>query len=312
MSATVTPTPKQSKRLESEANALRDFLEEVRSDTADLIFGIPPDKHLYHYTDLNGLQGIISRQDLWLTDSRFSNDSEEMRHGYTVARTAIEEQRRFAQQTSNQDSLDVLAKLQELIDKPPAEAVYISCFCLEENLLSQWRGYAAAGLGVSLELDPQKFAQITGPGSPSKGLMRLWQVFYNPQTQTDIMSKAVQFGLMRAGSVEERAKAAAEAIFFFVPTFKNNDFHEENECRLIFTPPPDCTVNPQFRVSRGMLVPYYSVHDLTNGAFMLPIKRVVVGPSANRDINTTSVRAMLAAYGYEHVPVDTSLTPLRA
>jgi hypothetical protein len=312
MSATGPASPKRSKRLDSEANALRVFLQQVGSFTTELIYGVPDGKRLYHYTDLNGLHGIISKQDLWLTDSRYSNDSEEMRHGYSVARAVLEEQQRRAAQSGNQDHIAVLAKLAELLATPPAEAVYISCFCLEGNLLSQWRGYAANGTGVSMELEPSLFETITGPESPSKGLMRLWKVFYDAQTQTSIMTAAVQFGLNHPGSIEERAKYAAEGIFFFVPTFKHNDFHQEDECRLIFTPPPDCTVNPQFRVGRGMLTPYYSLHALTAGTFRLPIKRVVVGPSPHKEMNVASVRAMLAAYDYEHVPVEASATPFRA
>jgi len=71
-------TPKRS---DSEAAGLRDFLKRVGSYARDLIYGVPPDKYLFHYTDLNGLQGILSNADLWLTDSRYLNDSEEMRHG---------------------------------------------------------------------------------------------------------------------------------------------------------------------------------------------------------------------------------------
>jgi hypothetical protein len=48
-------------------------------------------------------------------------------------------------------------------------------------------------------------------------------------------------------------------------------------------------------VGSYMLVPYYSVNDLTNGSFRLPIKRIVVGPSPHKDINMSSVRAILAA-----------------
>jgi hypothetical protein len=305
-------SPKRPKRQDSEANALREFLESVGSYTTDLIFGVPEGKRLYHYTDLNGLQGIISNQDLWLTDSRYSNDSEEMRTGYGVAHDVLDRKRLQAAAGNDHDSIAFLDSLSQLLATPPAEAVYIGCFCLEGNLLSQWRGYAANGTGVSLEFDPPRFAYMTGPDSPPKGLMRLWKVFYDSTTQTNIMTDAIQFASARTGSVEERAKYAADSIFFFVPTFKHHDFHQEDECRLIFTPLPDCTVSPRFRVSRGMLVPYYSVNDLTNGSFRLPIKRIVVGPSPHKDINVASVRAMLAAYGYDDVPVEGSDTPFRA
>jgi hypothetical protein len=298
-------TPKRS---DAEADALRSFLQSVGSYTVDLIFGVPPDQHLFHYTDLNGLQGILTNGDLWLTDSRYSNDSEEMHHGYTVAGTVLDE---LTAKGGDPQWLEYLGKVREILGKPPAEAVYIGCFCLEGNLLSQWRGYAANGSGVSLEFDPPKFGDITGPDSPSRGLMRLWKVFYDGKTQKNIMNEALNFGYQRAGTLEEKAKYASEAIFFFVPTFKHHDFHQEDECRLIFTPPPDCQVAPRFRVSRGMLVPYYSVKDLKSD-FSLPIKRIVVGPSPHRDLNAASVKAMLATRGLTTIGVEKSLTPFRA
>jgi len=299
-------TPKRS---ESEADALRGFLQQVGSYTQDLIFGIPAGTYLFHYTDLAGLQGIIANKDLWLTDSRYSNDSEEMRHGYKVAETVIKD---LEAKGGDPQWLEYLGKVRALLGKPPVEAVYITCFCLEGNLLSQWRGYAASGSGVSLEFDPPQFSYITGDDSPSRGLMRLWKVFYGEPQQKGIMEHAINFGYQRAGSLDEKAKYASEAIFFFVPTFKHSDFHQENECRLIFTPPPDCKVPPKFRVGRGMLIPYYSVSSLTEGNFKLPIKRIVVGPSPLREMNAASVKAMLAAHGYEGIAVESSNTPFRA
>ena len=44
---------------------------------------------VYHYTDLNALNGIVASQDLWLTNLQFSNDSEEIEHGRTVVENAI-------------------------------------------------------------------------------------------------------------------------------------------------------------------------------------------------------------------------------
>ena len=48
---------------------------------------------LYHYTDLNALISILSNHDLWLTNSRFSNDEHEITHGYNVAFSVIKEKR---------------------------------------------------------------------------------------------------------------------------------------------------------------------------------------------------------------------------
>jgi hypothetical protein len=86
------------------------------------------------------------------------------------------------------------------------------------------------------------------------------------------------------------ARKAADAIQFFIPTFKNPAFHEENEWRLIFTPSPGgadiALPKVKFRVGRSMLVPYYSLQDIRASPMspvvmpsLLPIVGVRLGPS---------------------------------
>ena len=56
-------------------DSFRWILDSVGSYHPDLIF--VPKVPVYHYTDLGGLHGIITNDDLWLTNSRYSNDEEE-------------------------------------------------------------------------------------------------------------------------------------------------------------------------------------------------------------------------------------------
>jgi hypothetical protein len=126
-----------------------------------------------------------------------------------------------------------------------------------------------------------------------------------------ILDQAIRDPFSWPGDIEHRAARAADAIEFFIPTFKNADFEEEKEFRLIFTPPERCPVKPAFRVRGAMLVPYYSLKELSGGT-PLPITGVTVGPSTNRKMNVESVRMMLAKLGYTGVTVDASPTPYRA
>jgi len=285
----------------------------VQSFTEDLIYGPAQGQSLYHYTDLAGLQGIVQNHDLWLTHSRYSNDDEEITHGYRIVKEVIDGERLGAEMPDKITYLDILA---ELVKNPTPEGVYICCFCLEDNLLSQWRGYGANGTGVSVRFDPDAFAYITGSDSPHGGLMRLWKVFYETERQKFIVKAAIDFALNdpTPRSVEERAQQAADAIQFFIPTFKNQGFSEERECRLIFTPPPDCRVQPQFRVTRGMLAPYYSLRKLSGDSpspRRLPIMGVRIGPSANKRLNLESAQMLLTQADYINVIVDSSNTPYR-
>lgn len=241
--------------------ALSSFLDSIGSFNVDLIF-TPQTKlregslQLYHYTDLGGLIGIVEKHDLWLTHSRYSNDEEEMRTGLRVVEEVIDQ----AVHSGTYDPI-YLQELQRITSSP--EGVYICCFCEEENLLSQWRAYGASGSGVSLQFAPKQFADISGPDNIN-GLLRFWKVFYRADTQRDIIQKALLFYAPQGAQLDpaERARKAADAIRFFIPTFKNQDFEEEKEWRLIFTPSPQATIPPRFRVGRNMLVPYYSLRDL--------------------------------------------------
>lgn len=205
-----------------------------------------------------------------------------------------------------------LQRLKELLSQPGTDGVYICCFCEKNNLLSQWRGYGANGFGVSLKFEKMRFSHVTGADCPA-GLLRLWKVFYPLEQQRKIVSKAIDFAWYYSGQSgdEGRARRAVEAIQFFIPTFKNPDFAEEQEWRLIFTPDPAFAQKPSFRTGRNMLIPYYGLKSLGWGNNPLPVTGITVGPGTQKDINAQGVRMLLDARAYAGVPVEVSNTPFR-
>jgi hypothetical protein len=290
---------------------LREFLDSIRSFAGPaLILESRSVPRLYHYTDLAGLNGVVSKNDLWLTHVRFCNDDEELTHGQKIVAQTL------AAEKSNpipDDQRAYLNKVEELVSKPVPDGVYICCFCAEDNLLSQWRGYAANGAGVSIELNHGEFEYLTGPDCPH-GLLRLWKVFYNEDQQRRIVAKALEFAwtMQTHLPMEKRIQNAADAIQFFIPTFKNRDFEEENEWRLIFTPRPNAPVTPQFRTARNMLVPYYTLQKLGWLATRpLPVTGLCIGPSIHKQLNAQSAELLLRQRGYVNVPITISQTPFR-
>lgn len=305
----VEPAP-VSTRPSLDIEALREFLDNLGSFAGpELILESSRVSRLYHYTDLAGLNGILSTNDLWLTHLRFSNDDEEMTHGQNIV-AQILKMRREQADPAQATYLEIIEKI---LDEPLAGGVYICCLCEKDNLLSQWRGYAANGTGVSIELAHQNFNFLTGPDC-SHGLLRLWNVFYREDQQRNIIGKAIDFAWLHQThlTVDKRAQNAADAIQFFIPTFKNHDFEEENEWRLIFTPRPDLQVKPRFRIARNMLVPYYSLQDLGwSSTQPLPITGLCIGPSVNKMLNVQSTQLLLKERNYTNIPVTVSKTPFR-
>lgn len=309
------------------------FLLSVQSYSAELIFGVAPGERLYHYTDLAALVGILGGHDLWLTHARYSNDDEELRYGAALARRVLDEARAAPPADAAAAPAvwaDYVAAVADGLEAALDEHVYIACFCLQDDLLSQWRSYGANGTGASLAFDPAGFDRVTGFDSPHGGLMRLWKVFYAAATQQKIVRNALDFAYRHyaAEPPAARARRAGYAIRFFVPTFKHPDFDGEHECRLIFTPPPACPVAPRFRSARGMLVPYYSLRELAGWSvparddaawrlphWRLPVVGARVGPSPHKALNADGLRLLLAREGYDlragGVPVVVSATPYR-
>ena len=292
----------------SDTERLKPFLQAVGSYSSDLIFGVK--QQLFHYTDLSGFQSIVANHDLWLSHLRYSNDEEEMVHGQRLVMEVIEDQRKAQPSPERIAFLDsVRQELSQQVD------VYICCFCLQDDLLSQWRGYGANGSGVSIMIDPNEFEWLTGPDSPPGGLLRVWSVFYDEQLQRNIVRGLLDAGINQLGMADERAKDTAAALQFFVPTFKNASFSGEQECRLVFTPAASFQLSPRFRVRGGVLLPYFSLKDLRQlrpgVPEQLPIRGVRIGPSVNKLLNKGSAEMMLRATGYCNASVECSDVPFR-
>lgn len=299
----------------TDTERLKPFLKAVGSYNPELIF---VKEQIFHYTDLIGFQSILSKHDLWLTHLRYSNDEEEMLHGQRIVSEVIDEELKAEELKAGPvpEKIDFLKGVKKKLERQVD--VYICCFCLQDDLLSQWRGYGANGSGVSIGLDAKEFEWVTGPDSPPDGLLRVWKVFYEEHRQRKIIKAFLDCGIGRPGTLEERVEDTAAAIQFVIPTFKNQSFEKEDECRMIFTPAAGFKLSPQFRVRGGMLVPYFSLKDLRDllghrqgMPAQLPISSIRLGPSVNKLLNKGSVEMMLKACEYGSKPVECSAIPFR-
>lgn len=305
--------PLPAPRAPIDIDILTGFLNSLESYSQDLVQHLRSGQTLCHYTSLDGAIGIVSGGDLWLTNSRYSNDDEELNYGHRLVDAVLDELEHEA--ATNASRLEWLHRLRLAVAAARGDQVYVCCFCEKDNLLSQWRGYAENGGGVSVEFDPNGFAAIAGPDC-SHGLMRLWKVFYDLAQQRKIVRDCVDYPWWPSTNDDDRIRFVVDALQFFMPTFKNGDFREEQERRLIFTPYPGALPKPKFRTRRGLLVPYFSLQELSQPlgggpAFKLPIKGLLIGPGLHRALNVESAKMMLAKHDYPDVVVKASTTPYR-
>jgi hypothetical protein len=304
-----SPTPGERAQHGERIKGLTDFIGYLGSREIDLTLVGRGETPLFHYTNLDGLKGIVENQDLWLTHAQYSNDEREITLGLDIARRVIAALRR---QKGTARKHAYLTALLGLLTPARSADVYICCLCERDDVLSQWRAYGGDGNGVTLEINPKEFADYTG--FHPTGVLSLWRVKYQQPDQISTMREAVEWTFAQHGrdrSPDEAAQLAKRIIDFFVPTFKDDGFEEEQEWRLIFAPAPGM-VKPRFRVARSMIGRYHSLKELvasrsTQGeTWRLPIRAVRIGPSRHKELNALSAEALLLSAGYEGVRVERS------
>ena len=113
---------------------LTNFVISLLSYSTDLIQHQRSGQALCHYTTLDGARNILSGGDLWLTNSRYSNDDEELSYGHRLVEGVFDELE------TDGVPRPWLQQLRDRLEKARGDEVYICCFCEKDNILSQWRG----------------------------------------------------------------------------------------------------------------------------------------------------------------------------
>ena len=283
---------------------------------------------IYHYTDVEGLKGIIEGNCLWASAAQFLNDSSEIEYGHKLVRAELDEWVRVNEGRTTFGAgvlLMLWSRFSTSTEKLPA-AVYVACFCESGSLLSQWRTYGQAGgysLGFEIE-DSWPTISLTPRGSYWE--TRLQKVIYSVSAQKRRISSLLRkvYEAMdehpAPGTVEaapllmEVTDFVYELLLDEIATFKNPAFEEEREWRLVIrrrwidfgedkSPDPA----PKFRRSRGSLVPYL---ELCPGARTIPLKSIRFGPSLERKRVETPLGLLLSSCGFGPVNIEGSDVPV--
>lgn len=277
---------------------------------------------LYHYCPYETFLKIIKNRSIRLSSLSLSNDSME---GKVVAELITDwASRAIPDDSDRQEFVEAIKHLNDLYDGLG--------FCLSEDgdLLSQWRGYADDGRGVSigfskkcLELFASKHLGETYPR------LKLKKVIYDPGEQRKLldptcieMQKLIEEGAVKgtlvwAGGVNPRGpyddpqmelvgKMLSLIHILFLP--KHSSFYEEMEWRLIapyFKKNEDIKIC--FRNGNMGATPYIDLtlpHSDEN-----PILRVILGPK--NPIAKQEVESVLKANGFANATVKGSISSYR-
>ena len=266
---------------------------------------------LYHYCGNDAFLSILKSKCVRLSDLSMSNDYME---GKWIRDRVLER--------LPEHNIGCAAKnfIEENITKYTTIIGGVG-FCLSEegDLLSQWRGYADDGSGVSIGFNKNRLGGL-GFGT------ELCKVQYNTESQLSIADSligGVKDALPEDFSGSDNgiyAHDANDEIFRYINhlyRMKNPSFYEEKEWRLLraVAANPDCSNElhfMDFKAKGGGIAPYVDVSlgsDIEDIIKNDVIEEVFLGPR-----NTTPpkvVKGVLDKYGFPKVEVKNSAASYR-
>jgi hypothetical protein len=264
---------------------VNEFLEQV------------PESPLYHYTNANGLIGILRSKTIWASSIHHLNDTQEYKHAVGMIsdelKKRIDEVNPFTLHPGH--PIESLHLLQENLHSLEKTTVYVASFSEQKDVLSQWRGYCKEGDGYSIGFMPQILTCLNGKGH------QLVKCVYRPEDQRSLCNALIDSyleidakfvgkrTLWRHGSKSEwRTKFSLLAA-----AIKHEGFQEEVEWRLVGK--EDDNIIVEFRSGRSGVVPYIEirlVEDETN----VPVAELVIGPTDDKEASLIGARKIMERY----------------
>ena len=284
----------------------------------------PPPSTLFHYTTPAGLLGIIENNKLWATHINYLNDATELGYARALVETALA---RHERTTRSQRVREFVHRARRTFDVSKTMDVFVSCFCEDGDLLSQWRGYAQTGEGYSIGVSAELLGQI------GSGLNYfLGQVVYDRAVQESAIDDVLEACCAGAHDltanmsadaasrlVDELCHVFRRAIWFLMVTFKDAMFKEENEWRAIeIMNRSETEQRIRFRSTSSKLIPYVELDFAAMKPISpypkldrIPIVEVFHGPTLNPVLSTRALGLLLARHGQGSAEVRGSRIPLR-
>jgi hypothetical protein len=249
-------------------------------------------ERLYHYTTALGLHGILKSKTLWASDAHFLNDRLELVYGHELIRGFL----------TRQSGPLAAALLRGEPKDVQGAAIYVTSFCEQGDLLSQWRGYAHPEDGYSIAFQ-----------RPSLALSRnvfLIKVIYQRDEKERRLANLLRsltdmFSIIDLPEHQTAMLIQQSVEVFWALSFclKHESFSGEQEWRLVGGLQSQYV--ERFRLANGHFVPYIEIPFDTEG--LVEIRQ---GPGSYRASNVAALTRLLRAENFPKTTVERSLIPL--
>ena len=265
---------------------------------------------IYHYTNAQGLLGIVSSGAIWASDIGFLNDSQEVSFAQGQLQKEIE-----ALQPGPSSDPKYLQSFETHRNAVLGHlrrrdfSTYVSCFCENGNVLSQWRAYATDhGYAIGMK---SSYVE-TALNSLSGYFGSLAPATYGIDGGAVKRAAAGVPGMTMSiyNHPGMYADPGVRTLVSVLATMKHPDFAEEREWRVVVTQRyslgPKMAEPVKFRASSVAIVPFIEIPIVVDA-----IDSVRVGPGNNQAVRQVGAERLLSAYG-SSAPVIVSETPLRS
>lgn len=258
---------------------------------------------LYYYTSTDTMRYILKGGDIYATNIRYMNDSEEYTNGLNEIKLLAENDCLVGEwlQKNGRTRIEIGGTKSIFTDenlkrnKVDTEFYSIS-FCEKNDLLSQWAIYAKEA-GVSIQMafkEGEKYNFLTQSRNGGKE-KALWHL--KPETVRYFTKNSMQ-----ENDYEKEADEILDQLYLeentdltedinerwkYVSAYvKRYDFYQEAERRIVFQPKKSIE-EPKimYRNDKNVLKPYLDI-ECENG---WPIKKIMVGPGFNQNLVYDSV-----------------------
>jgi hypothetical protein len=267
--------------------------------------GILEPKLMYHYTDQNGLLGILKTKSIWATHVRYLNDLQVITAGEDEFRQVMRELA-----GSHPGEGDDGSRVEAVLDAIRSCDMYVASFSAanDGDSLSLWRAYGSRGIGFSLGFRLKELRGIveilTDPKKSPDGRW-LSKVDYSAAGKSGFREAfELTINSIKTHSCDRDVlNVAAFLLARFFPTIKNGGFADEVEYRIVHVKSPKAGLRyvdgVEFRPGTFSLIPYVQVPLSPTSADPLLLSRIVVGPCAHPNEAVRAVQMLLATKGIQ-------------
>jgi hypothetical protein len=269
------------------------------------------DNLIYHYCSINTFFEIIKNKKLWLNDSSYMNDKYEITWTDKIVYEAIDE----LEKELKNDKLVKLTNFRTEYKKFKSKKHYFISFSKDGDLLSQWRGYADNGRGVSIG-----FPDYLGV---SEKFHLCGQVNFQQITRTDEQlgyeeidydgKNSTKKYILDAIKKRDNYELDVAILKESATMYKHSSFYEEKEVRITYTPKElkDREIEKlsikKFRYQNNMIIPYYEFDFTNNG--ITPKLEIRFGPKCQ--LIKHDVEDFLKYHGFESFEIKDSKSSYR-